>query len=309
MVLPRISIIIPVYNVEKYIEQCLDSVINQTMQDIQVICVNDGTLDNSRTILQKYADEDARIEIVDKYNGGLSSARNTAFPYIKGKYTMFVDSDDWIELDLSEKAYKRAEENDASITIFFYKHEYKPKNVVWDAMYGDVSYDDKFIVGNKFSLFDYPTAWSKLWLSDFLIGNEIYFPEDLVFEDLSNHWKAVILAQKIVVLPDQLYHYRYHTESICGRIGTHYYDIIKVFDTIFSFLHESGNYHIYKEKYHWQKLVQIYIWYGRISNIYKQEFKELIRSNLTKEDKEFYLESNSVEDYLFQFYKVEIGGR
>ena len=120
---PHITIIIPIYNVEKYIEECLDSVIHQTMKEIQIVCVNDGSLDISREILQKYADKDARIEIIDKTNGGLSSARNIAYPCIKGKYTLFIDSDDWIELDLCEKAYAKAEDSGASITIFFLSME------------------------------------------------------------------------------------------------------------------------------------------------------------------------------------------
>src|SRR5215469_13757361 len=109
---PIISIIIPVYNVEPYLRQCLDSVVNQTMRDIQIICVNDGSPDNSRAILQEYANRDSRIEIIDKPNGGQSSARNAAYPHIRGKYTLFVDSDDWIERDLCEKTYRKAEETD-----------------------------------------------------------------------------------------------------------------------------------------------------------------------------------------------------
>ena len=98
----------------------MDSVVNQTMRDIQIICVNDGSPDGSRAILQEYADRDSRIEIIDKPNGGLSSARNAAYPHIRGKYTLFVDSDDWIELDLCEKTYRKSEETGAQMTMFFF---------------------------------------------------------------------------------------------------------------------------------------------------------------------------------------------
>ena len=115
---PNVTIVLPVYNVEPYLRQCLDSVIRQTMRDIQIICVNDGSTDGSLAILEEYAGNDPRIMVIPQENQGGGSARNAAFPHIKGKYTCFVDPDDWIDLQLCEKLFRRAEETQAEMLFF-----------------------------------------------------------------------------------------------------------------------------------------------------------------------------------------------
>ena len=103
---PKVSIVIPIYNVEKYLRQCLDSVINQTLKDIEIICVNDGSPDRCEDILKDYAMLDRRIKVINKVNGGLSSARNAALPVAQGEYVFFLDSDDWLSLDCIENLVK-----------------------------------------------------------------------------------------------------------------------------------------------------------------------------------------------------------
>ena len=103
-----ISIVVPVYNVEKYLRQCLDSIINQTFKDFECICVNDGSTDKSLSILQEYANKDNRIKIIPQKNIGLAGARNTALSVASGKYVLFVDSDDYIDINLCEALYKDA---------------------------------------------------------------------------------------------------------------------------------------------------------------------------------------------------------
>ena len=102
----KVSIIIPVYNSEKFLQKCLDSIVNQTLQEIEIICINDGSQDNSRKILQDYKDKDSRITIIDQENGGLSAACNSGLKIVKGEYIGFVDSDDWVSVDFFEKLYK-----------------------------------------------------------------------------------------------------------------------------------------------------------------------------------------------------------
>ena len=113
----KISIIVPVYNVEKYLERCLDSLINQTLKDIEIICINDGSTDNSSEILKEYAKKDSRIIIINQNNQGISVARNNGMNKAKGKYIGFVDSDDWVDLDFFEKLYKAAEKHNAQIAV------------------------------------------------------------------------------------------------------------------------------------------------------------------------------------------------
>ena len=110
----KISVIIPVYNVEKYIGQCLDSIVNQTYKNLEIIIVNDGTKDNSMRVVEKYL-SDKRIKIINKENGGLSSARNKGMEEVTGEYISFVDSDDWIELDTYERLIKNLTNEDVII--------------------------------------------------------------------------------------------------------------------------------------------------------------------------------------------------
>ena len=120
---PLVSVIIPVYNVERYLAQCLDSVSHQTYQNLEIICVNDGSRDGSPDILRRYADEDARIQVIDKANGGVSRARNDALDCARGEYIMFVDSDDWVEPDACENAVNAMREYDADIVMWSYVSE------------------------------------------------------------------------------------------------------------------------------------------------------------------------------------------
>ena len=101
----KISIIVPVYNTEPYLEQCLDSIINQTLEDIEIICVNDGSTDNSLSVLEEYASKDNRIKIINQENEGPGFARNNGLKSVNGEYVLFVDSDDWIELNTCEALY------------------------------------------------------------------------------------------------------------------------------------------------------------------------------------------------------------
>ena len=128
--MPAISIIIPVYNVEKYLRRCLDSVLNQTFQDWQAICVNDGSPDNSAEILAEYAARDSRFVVVTKENGGLSDARNAGLPHASGEYIMYLDSDDFIHPQTMEIAYSLARRDNSDIVSFTYDRIYRPQLMV-----------------------------------------------------------------------------------------------------------------------------------------------------------------------------------
>lgn len=129
MTIPDISIIIPVYNVERYLTQCLDSVVNQTHQNIEIICINDGSPDNSIAILKKYEQQDSRIKIIDQANQGVSAARNKGIDMSIGRYIMFIDSDDWIDMDSCEKTLDVAERYNADVVIWPYVKEFSDSSV------------------------------------------------------------------------------------------------------------------------------------------------------------------------------------
>ena len=125
--MPKVSVIVPVYNVEEYLERCLDSLVNQTLKDIEIIIVNDGSTDGSKEIIQKYLNKYKNIVYLEKENGGLSSARNYGIPYAKGEYIGFVDSDDYVELTMYEKMYNKAIEEKSDMVECDFIWEYPNK--------------------------------------------------------------------------------------------------------------------------------------------------------------------------------------
>ena len=138
---PELSVIVPVYNCEKYLPACLDSLINQTYNDTEIICVNDGSKDNSLTILKDYENKDKRIKVIDKPNGGVSSARNTGILASRGNYVTFIDSDDYLDLDLYEKCMQKIKSENADVLAFGLMFE--PAHT-YGTVVSDKTFDDPF---------------------------------------------------------------------------------------------------------------------------------------------------------------------
>ncbi len=214
----KISIIIPIYNVEKYLPECLDSIISQTFSDIEIICINDGSTDDSLKILQDYKKKDNRIIIIDKQNEGSGIARNIGLKKALGEYICFIDSDDWLENSTSlEKMYNAAEKDCLDILIFggYSCYEKYGKLIKWKGKYRLKSLNKKYfknIFGAKNikkDIFKFPTtAWTKLYSREFLIKNEIKFQPIKVGQDQLFFFHSMILAKRIKVLNEYLYCYR-----------------------------------------------------------------------------------------------------
>jgi len=220
-IMAEISIIIPVYNVEQYLAECLDSVINQTLQDIEIICVDDGSTDGSADILKEYAIKDSRIKIILQKNKGAGAARNTGMQYATGKYYAFLDSDDFFEKDMLEKAYSEAEKQQADIVVFGCDLFINSKKVFEPCNYS-IQYsllpDKKPFAGTDikkdvFKVF-VGWAWDKLFRADFIKTNNITFQEQRTTNDMLFVFSAVVKADRISVIPDILAHYRREEGSL-----------------------------------------------------------------------------------------------
>lgn len=223
---PLISIVVPVYNVEKYLSKCLDSLINQTLSNIEIICVNDGTKDNSGEILLEYSNKDARIKVIEQQNTGLSGARNTGMKYVAGKYMMFVDSDDWIDTDTCEIVYNMAEKHNADLILWSYTREFEnssqEKYMFWEdeTVFNSLQVKRKLhrrlcgLINDELAHPDYAnaieTAWGKLYLSEKLINNNIEFIDTKIIgtEDALFNLYALEYIEKAVYVRKCLNHYR-----------------------------------------------------------------------------------------------------
>ena len=216
---PKVSVIIPVYNAEAYLRECLDSVISQTLRDVEILCVDDGSTDGSLGLLKEYEEKDSRIRVLTQPNINAGAARNNGLRYAKGEYLSFLDADDVFELDMLEKAYAKAKECDAQICVF--RCEY------FDEESHGLEGSESFLVDNlpekrpfagsevKKNLFDtfVGWAWDKLFLREFIEQNQIRFQEQRTTNDLFFTYFALAKAKRITVTADVLVHHRTHVKS------------------------------------------------------------------------------------------------
>lgn len=210
----EVSIIVPVYNVEKYLERCLDSLINQTFKDIEIICIDDGSIDNSGKILDEYAAKDSRIKVIHQNNAGLSVTRNNGMKIASGNYINFVDSDDWIDLNFIEKLYDAAKRNNADIAVSDClrigngrtKHRL---NITKEVI--AFNFQEKFDLCKQKR---HPSATNKLYRVDILTSNNIFFPEGKFCEDKIFTCKAIFYAKSVVGIPGTYYYYYRRPGSI-----------------------------------------------------------------------------------------------
>jgi len=211
----KVSVIIPVYNVEPYLKQCMDSVVGQTLKDIEIICVDDGSTDNSLDILREYAAEDSRIQIIEQKNAGAGAARNNGMRYATGKYLSFLDSDDFFEPRMLEKAYDLAEKDQADFVAYKSDQYHTDKNqfvlVNWVIRENEIPpyhpFNHRQMTGNVFKVF-VGWAWDKLFLKEFVDKYHLTFQEQRTSNDMLFVFSAVALAKKISVVPVVLAHQR-----------------------------------------------------------------------------------------------------
>lgn len=242
---PLVSVVVPVYNTEPFLVECLDSLCRQTLTDIEILCVDDGSTDDSPAILRQFQQADSRIKIISQENGGLSSARNAAFSKLRGKYTLFVDSDDYVDAELCEKSVAKIRESDAD-AVFFYFDGYRNEHgkELWSIPFSSWSEEDRVDWKSRAPLWKYSSAWNRLYRTSFLRNNGIRFPEGLIFEDFPFHWKVMLLARRLSVVPEFLYHYRYRPNSISLQRSAKLMDIVPVTLLVRDWLQECGYYDV-----------------------------------------------------------------
>lgn len=213
----KVSIIVPVYNVEKYIRKCLDSLINQTLDDLEFICINDGSTDKSLELLEQYANTDKRIKIYNQKNAGLSVTRNRGIEIATGEYIAFCDSDDWVDLDFYEKLYNAAEKNRADIaaaSIIREKGNKQEKYYVFKDTYISEDYYEKLKICD---IPEYNYVWNKIYKTSEYKKANLKFEVGLNYEDIAFTPQALFHLKRLITVIDTSYHYLNREDSIVHK--------------------------------------------------------------------------------------------
>ncbi|MBC2581550.1 glycosyltransferase [Clostridium sp. DJ247] len=259
----KVSIIVPIYNVMQYLEQCLDSILLTDFQDYEIICVNDGSTDKSLDILNRYHEKyREKIKIINKKNGGLSDARNVGIENAKGKYIGFVDSDDWIKRDMFKKMYEVAESGNFDIVICPYVEVYDKYNkIIMDK-------------ADKYQLLHEPPVWNKLFRRDLFNEYNIRFSKNLWYEDNEVTYKMLLVAKKVTFINEPMYYYRKNRKGsiMNSQKSNKIYDIYLIGDKLYNFHNQL--------EYRNCQLMQIE--YLFIKNVFMRQFKKIIKYELPK---------------------------
>lgn len=272
----KLSIIVPVYNVEKYLSKCLESLIKQTLKDIEIICVNDGSMDNSLAILKEFASKDSRIRIIDNQHQGVAKTRNTGIEQSTGEYIGFVDSDDYIDIDFFEKLYNSATKSNSDIaiaSILKHKNFFNIYNAKYTKEETAITIQDKIkLCEDKKHFFFY--AWNKIYHSGFIKENNIKFSEGQIYEDVMFAIKALYYSNKIISVYGTKYHYIEHENSLTkykDKTGEKEHDLIKAYSELQEFCN-SKNIEIPERLNYYTKEN-----FGFILNLYKGKYQSKIQ--------------------------------
>lgn len=239
---PTLSVILPIYNQERYLAKCLDSIINQKFNDIEIICVNDGSTDSSLSILEEYSKRDPRIIIVDKPNGGVATARNTGLDAARGKYLTFVDPDDYVHPDIYVKTVPHMEGYDL---VQFNAYDDNPGGMIsWD-LPGEGPTELTYEINTLIR----PSVWNKIFRTSVIREHNLRFPDGLNNEDcMFSHAYRSLLREGYFV-NDRLYYYVAHENSITSdfykKPGKHNLDHILILMPLADFLRKNGTYESY----------------------------------------------------------------
>lgn len=215
----------PVYNVDKYIRKCLDSLINQTLRDIEIIIVNDGSTDTSQAIIDDFVKRyPIKVTSLIKENGGLSDARNYGIPYCAGEYIAFVDSDDYVDVTMYEKMYSEAKRIDADIVTSDYYVTYPSSKI---------KVKSRSFISNKDMFMDpLAAAWNKIYKKSLLINTGILFPKGLIYEDTEFFCKLIPYINKCGYISEPLVYYVQRSGSITNTQSEKIVQIFQIFKNI-----------------------------------------------------------------------------
>ncbi len=252
--MPKVSVIVPFYNVEKYIEKCLETLVNQTLDDIEIILVNDGSKDKTVDIVKKYKEMYSnKIVYLEKENGGLSDARNYAIPYARGEYIAFLDSDDYVETNMYKEMYEIAQKENSDMVECNFIWEYPNKTRI------DIgtTYNNKHEMIEKIRV----VAWNKLIKREILEKSKVQFPKGYRYEDVEFTYKLIPFLEKVSFCKTPMVHYVQREGSISNVQNKRNAEIFDVMEHVMDYYKENN---LYEEYY--QELEYLYARYAFCSS-------------------------------------------
>lgn len=286
----QISVLVPCYNVEKYVDQCIQSIINQKFRDLEIICINDGSTDSTLKILNKYKQLDNRIIIIDKKNSGYGASLNIGIQKSSGKYISIIESDDFIDSDMLYILYNNAEKFNLDVSRCCFKYFYNNKKIINEKF--DFVQKDKILYpcNDTCVFFQMPSIWCGLYKKDLLIKNNIYFLETpgASYQDTAFIFKVYYCTQKYYQVKDCFVNYRQIEENSSNNKGK-VFCVNKEWEEIYKFVKNSQD--RYEKIKFLLPILQLatYRWnYLRIDNKLKkdflnrwtQEWRDLYKNNI-----------------------------
>lgn len=269
----KLTIVVAIYNVENYLDKCLDSLANQTVSDYEVWCINDGSKDNSRDIILKYVDKYNNFKLFDKENGGLSDARNYGIDRCKSEYISFIDGDDFVSNDYVEVSLKEMEDNNLDMLVFSYNQYYLTNNTsekielkIKEGIYN--------LKDNKELLAYTPNAtWNKIYKTSLFIDNNIRYPYGYRHQDLGTTPKLLLKANKIGYIDKALYDYLIdRPNNITAQIDKKLYHIIDMSKEVMDYYKSVNEFNNYVDEFEY---------------LVKRNFIQSLRKAMKLSDKKF----------------------
>lgn len=302
----KISVLVPIYNVENYLRECLDSLINQTLRDIEIICINDGSTDSSTQILEEYAQKDNRIKVINKSNSGYGNSMNIGLEQAAGEYVGIVEPDDFVKTTMFEDLYGLAKKNDADIVKSeYYAYTTQNNQARKTGRFARFRTNKVINVFNTPGLVRMqPSIWTAIYKREFLKASDIRFLETpgASFQDTSFAFKVLAKAQRIVLSPNAYYYYRQDNASSSVKSKAKIFLVCGEFDEITDFLNKNPE---IKNAVNSQKLIKQYSAYmwnlSRIDEGFRDKFIDVFSDTFklyyenNEMDREFYRKINKKE--------------
>ena len=317
---PLVSITIATYNVESFVKESISSIINQTFKDFELICIDDGSIDNTLKILKELEKKDSRIKVIAKeINEGLAVARNESLKLAKGKYITFLDGDDMYDETLFEKAVELIEKEQNDIVYWDYLPFYDVKEIpkLQKQPSDLLGLDPK----DKKALLKRPSfTWVKLIRTEKARELKIHFPKGYTRQDIPVHWNLVTQIDKVSILAERLAYYRQQPNATTAKKDKKLFHLLYVMDIVEVYLKKQGLFDTYKNEFYTQQINFFSGMFDNIKNEYKDEGLKLIKerlqethynfintTNLVRPQAKYFLKSlkgDSVSKIKFSFWKL-----